>query len=305
MPGFWRRPVSRMYSYNLDVGEHYYSPMTGYLDQDRSTRGETPGALTFSERLAKKWITGRRYEATDSRNGYERSSSVARETSYQPEALREARGLRAASEMRTAATGASYSTSAWSDRNQLRQQALYHPQAISEEHANLQSSSIRSETIEEVAKTSSSSLSAKRAAMIQQEQRAALMRAQQQSRSRSCQPRSSFARREEAVTSAKINTKQEDNISKKIADIRMHPYQGNQEVREAEAATLRAKARILDLERELDDITKKAIMTGTKAVKSAKQMAYEANMEAEEEAKASSTKKSRKIIMESNNKIIA
>ena len=83
----------------------------------------------------------------------------------------------------------------------------------------------------------------------------------------------------------------------------MHPYVETQEIREAEAATLRARARIIDLERELEDITKKAIMTSTKAVKSAKQMAYEASMEAEEEAKAASTKKSRKVIVESSSKI--
>ena len=96
-----------------------------------------------------------------------------------------------------------------------------------------------------------------------------------------------------------------DCIEKKIADIRMQPYVGNQEIRDAEAASLRARARILDLERELDDITKRAIMTSTKAVKSAKQMAYEASMEAAEEAKASSTKKSRKVIVESKSSIKA
>ena len=63
-----------------------------------------------------------------------------------------------------------------------------------------------------------------------------------------------------------------DCIEKKIADIRMQPYVGTQEVREAEAASLRARARILDLERELDEITKRAIMTSTKAVQSAKQV---------------------------------
>ena len=85
----------------------------------------------------------------------------------------------------------------------------------------------------------------------------------------------------------------------------MQPYKGSEELREAEAASLRAKARIIDLERELEAITKKTIMTSTKALKSARQMAYEANMEAEEEAKASSTKKSRKVIVESSSKIKA
>ena len=52
--GYWRRPVSRTYMYNLDVGEHYYQPMTSYLEAERGTRGETPGALTFEERLAQR-----------------------------------------------------------------------------------------------------------------------------------------------------------------------------------------------------------------------------------------------------------
>ena len=68
--GFWNRPVTRMYSYNLDVGEHYYSPMTSYLEAERGTRGETPGALTYSERLARKWLYGRRYGATDCSERY-------------------------------------------------------------------------------------------------------------------------------------------------------------------------------------------------------------------------------------------
>ena len=52
--GYWTRPTSRTYMYNLDVGEHYYSPMTSYLSTERGSRGETPGALTFDERLGKK-----------------------------------------------------------------------------------------------------------------------------------------------------------------------------------------------------------------------------------------------------------
>ena len=70
--------MTRMYSYNLDVGEHYYSPMTTYLDRnasvERTSRAETPGAMTFSERLQHRWINGRRYESSA------RSASVARES---------------------------------------------------------------------------------------------------------------------------------------------------------------------------------------------------------------------------------
>ena len=41
----WKRPISRIYPYNLEVGENYYIPMTTYLDNKVAL--ETPGALTF------------------------------------------------------------------------------------------------------------------------------------------------------------------------------------------------------------------------------------------------------------------
>ena len=126
--GFWKRPSTRMYSYNLDLGEHYYSPMTSYLDTDRATRGETPGALTFSERLAKKWVNGRRYEASELRDRYARSSSLSREASaatategriWRPEA---ARAARAVSEVpQRQAQGAI--VSAWANRRAMQEQA--------------------------------------------------------------------------------------------------------------------------------------------------------------------------------------
>ena len=125
--GFWRRPTTRMYSYNLDLGEHYYSPMTSYLDTERGTRGETPGALTFSERLARKWVNGRRYEASELRDRYARSSSLAREATTQASsamaseaaAASSARAARAVSEM--PAQGSV--TSAWLNRRAMQEQA--------------------------------------------------------------------------------------------------------------------------------------------------------------------------------------
>jgi len=118
--GYWRRPVSRTYMYNLDVGEHYYHPMTNYLEAERGTRGETPGALTFDERLSKNWLHGRRYEATEARERYARSSSLARESNtkgFEPSALRMAR---AASEVATTATASqAQAASASASRAQL------------------------------------------------------------------------------------------------------------------------------------------------------------------------------------------
>merc|ERR1719153_706162 len=105
----------------------------------------------------------------------------------------------------------------------------------------------------------SSQATLKMVARMQQEQRQRLL----QSSSTTTQKKATMSRQEESVKKA-AEIQVEDNISKKIADIRMHPYVETQEIREAEAATLRARARIIDLERELEDITKKAIMTSTK-----------------------------------------
>ena len=41
----WKRPVSRIYHYNLEVGENYYNPMTAYIDNKLTA--EAPGALSF------------------------------------------------------------------------------------------------------------------------------------------------------------------------------------------------------------------------------------------------------------------
>ena len=50
--------MARVYSYNLDLGENYYSPMKDYIARERKERGETPGALTYSERIARRWCEG-------------------------------------------------------------------------------------------------------------------------------------------------------------------------------------------------------------------------------------------------------
>lgn len=329
--------MTRMYSYNLDVGEHYYSPMTTYLDRnssvERTARAETPGAMTFSERLQHRWINGRRYESSA------RSASVAREsgvavsasgteaTAFAPRAARASSEVpvggrvafaAAAGQSAAQAAGAmsSASMAAQSEQRQQQSASAYASRATMKQEAmsssTLQASaksssmtSSREETTQEITRSSASSATAKKVQMMQAEQRARMLEVSQRA---SSQQRSASSRREQAQETRyqkAADIKVNDCIEKKIADIRMQPYIGNQEIRDAEAASLRARARIMDLERELDEITKRAIMTSTKAVKSAKQMAYEASMEAAEEAKASSTKKSRKVIVESKSSIKA
>merc|ERR1711936_731025 len=56
----WKRPVSRSYEFNLQVGENYYRHFTDYLDVKNSYGvAEIPGALTYTERLAHNPINGR------------------------------------------------------------------------------------------------------------------------------------------------------------------------------------------------------------------------------------------------------
>lgn len=87
-----------------------------------------------------------------------------------------------------------------------------------------------------------------------------------------------------------------------MADIRMNPWSVGQELDEAQAASARARTRILELERELEEITRKAMTSQHRALKTAKQMAAEATRE-DEAAMASSFKKSRKVMIESSSRM--
>ena len=94
-----------------------------------------------------------------------------------------------------------------------------------------------------------------------------------------------------------------DDIIKKVADIHMSPLSKGKEIDDANAASARARARILELERELEEITRKAMTSTSKALKTAKQMAAEATRE-DEAAMASSFKKTKKVMIESSSKIV-
>merc|ERR1712080_264146 len=110
-----------------------------------------------------------------------------------------------------------------------------------------------------------------------------------------------------AASSKKVMTESksrvEDDICKKVADIRMSPWSKGQELDEANAASARARARILELERELEEITRKAMTTQVRALKTAKQMAAEATRE-DRAAMASSFTKTKKVMVESSSKIV-
>merc|ERR1711976_297775 len=75
----WKRPVSRMYEFNSQRGENYYTHLTTYIDQKSATgiKPDIPGALTMSERLAYHPIHGRTSVKTvTSSNSYFSHSAV-------------------------------------------------------------------------------------------------------------------------------------------------------------------------------------------------------------------------------------
>merc|ERR1711953_1422151 len=63
--GNWKRPVNRMYTYNYQVGENYYLPMTNYLE---SKDMGPPGPRCFSERIAEYPLCGKSIEVYDDKS---------------------------------------------------------------------------------------------------------------------------------------------------------------------------------------------------------------------------------------------
>lgn len=277
--------------YNLDVGEHYYQPMTSYLESERGTRGETPGALTFDERLSRNWLSGRRYEATEARERYARSSSLARESNskgFEPSALRSAR---AASEVAESATARhAQAASATASRSNLVASSM----SASRQQASSQQTSVKSSRVEETSVQKKSS-----AASQLQEIRKSTAVATAASKASAASAASAASSKRVTIESSR---RIDDDISKKIADIHITPYSKGKETEDANACSARARLRILELERELEEITKKAMTTQVRALKTAKQMAAEAYA-ADESAMSSSVKKSKKVMIESSAKI--
>ena len=93
-----------------------------------------------------------------------------------------------------------------------------------------------------------------------------------------------------------------DDIIKRVADVHMSPWSKGSELDEANSASARARTRIAELERELEEITKKAMLTSTHARQTAKQMAQQASME-DASAMSNSYRKSRKVMVESAQRV--
>lgn len=210
MPGFWKRPIGRVYSYNLDLGENYYAPMKDYIGvADRRARGDSPGPLTHSERLARRWIQG------DKDREYR--SQRARTEARQMASENESQWRRAASSARTTASRF------LEDEEQEDSEAVRRADSVLNAHRD-----------------------------------------------------KLFTSADRAYSRVFENShRSEDDIYKKMADIRMSPWRG-QELEQELRMAQESRARLTSLERELENITKSAMRYRPVYHKSARELAREA-----------------------------
>jgi len=190
MPGYWRRPIGRMYGYNLDLGENYYNHVMDHVNSsdNRRMRGETPSALTYSERISRRYC------------GSDRERAMRAKTeAFERESLREA--IRATSEVRRDITpGPS------DDEERRNNRYIEQAHRRADQVINRHKSAVR-DIADETSRTVRNLSAASR--------------------------------------------RYEDNISKKMADIRMSPW------RDVEHTDLDtdSRSRLSGLQRELHDLT--------------------------------------------------
>lgn len=75
----WKRPPTRVYDYNYDVGQHYYKPLMKHLDKKNAgLSSELPGPKTFAERLAEDPLHGKSKPVNYVSSDYSPSTGASR-----------------------------------------------------------------------------------------------------------------------------------------------------------------------------------------------------------------------------------
>jgi len=248
MPGYWRRPVARVYSYNLDLGENYYSPMKEYVEKKPSEGAslELPGALAYSERIARKFMESDSDRLLRAKSEMRGRESRARMEARDRAAVREA--IRATSERATSERREQQFTSS---RPPSRPTTATGYQAV---HG---SGLERAESV------------------INQHRRLVRDISEETTRRVSDHVPQRYA---------------DDCIYKKMADIRISPWRGD-EVEIEQKAAQQARARIHGLERDLDNITNNLMTSRSSYSRSAKEMAERAMREEEMNTTSTRTKR--------------
>merc|ERR1711936_1427934 len=312
----WVRPSFRTYSYNLDVGEHYYTPIRDYVSKPWASRGTYPGVLTFGERLHYKWLSGRKYQSDEVQSRSTRASSLARATSARAASVPPASsafgastGFYARELARSRSKSVERSSSSVVGSCSARATSVpptagfgghygYYKQQLAALQESSESSSSTSTTINTSSVSSSSKLES-------------TYEAQEQSIKAGRQSTSRAVRRAElhAVSSGRdprhvgVPRDTSDDICKKVADLRMTPFEGR-ELESYSEANMRGRLRVQKLEKELSALTSCAMKYKSSYLKSASQMAKEAIEASESEAAASKTMR-KTTIVESSRQVAA
>jgi hypothetical protein len=242
--------------------------------------------LTYSERLARKWLTGRRYESTYERGGRAASVAPASEGVAQVAATAASsqasafasRASRAASEMRQTATAAKQASSSV----QQSSSTTTTTKTTEESKSEAKKSSLKQQAVSASTATTSATAFARKSAATAVEKKS------------------------QAVTFSAERAAQRkvtDDILYKVADIHISPWETGKELEEASLASMRAKLRIAELERELEAITQRVMTSQVAALNTASKYAAQA-MREDAAAVSSSMKKSKKVMIESKAKIV-
>jgi len=254
MPGYWRRPIARVYSYNLDLGENYYSPMKDFVSSpDYGDREKTPGALTYSERIARKFMESdndRADRMLRAKSEVRSRESRARMEAQERAAMRDAIRATSSGPPPTSARPPTGISSQKEERIGTGYQAVHgdgveRAESVLSQHRRLVRE-ISEDTSDRVAEVGSSR----------------------------------FAN---------------DTLYKKMADIRISPWRG-EEVESEYRAAQKARARISSMERELNDITRNLMTYRSGYSQSAREMGQRAR----EEEQSSATRTRRTVVEESH-----
>jgi len=255
MPGYWRRPIARVYSYNLDLGENYYSPMKDFVaSPDYGDREKTPGALTYSERIARKFMESDTDRMMRAKSEVRSRESKARMEAQERASMREA--IRATSSGPPPSSRPPTGLSSYRDERKeigtggtgyqsVHGEGVERAESVLSQHRRL---------VREISEDTTQNVS-------------------------------------EVGSSRFAN----DSVYKKMADIRISPWRG-EEVESEYRAAQKARARISSMERELNDITRN-LMTYRSGYR---QSAQEMGQRAREEEQSSSTRTKRTVVEESH-----
>jgi len=281
----WVRPTTHIYNYNTDISSFQSSALASAASSSSAMAASSSSASSRSMRASSEVAVDRSSTAQQARAtslAPEAGKSLAGYTGYygrQLAMMREAEEARRLEAKSAQAASMKASSSAAASKSVA---------------ASMKSTTVAKTTVEET----TSVQSAKKVSFESQQKQSLLEGRQSTSRA---------VRRAEhhAETSGKdprhigVPRDISDDICKKVADIHMAPFEGR-EIAAARAALSQGKLKIDRMEKELESITASAMRYQSIYSKSAAQMAKEAMMAAESEAKSSKTV--RKTVVESSSR---